>query len=132
MKKYNIAVNGTSYEVVVEEIKNTRETTYLTKEPQSYSSSKSSNERRDVANSNLKTIEKCVKNNSDITAPMPGTINNVIVKVGDNVKRGDTLIILEAMKMENKIKSPLEGRISNVFVNQGDKVNTGDVLVMFN
>jgi biotin carboxyl carrier protein len=64
-----------------------------------------------------------------IKAPLPGTILEVRVKVGDEVKVGDTLLLMEAMKMENEIKSDKAGKIATLKVNSGDSVLEGDVLV---
>jgi len=64
-----------------------------------------------------------------IKAPLPGTILEMKVKAGDEVKTGDTLLVMEAMKMENNIKSDKEGKIVAVKVNAGDAVLEGDVLV---
>ena len=63
-----------------------------------------------------------------VTAPMPGNILDVKVKAGDSVKAGDTLLILEAMKMENEISAPQDGTIASIDVRKGDTVNSGDVL----
>jgi biotin carboxyl carrier protein len=59
---------------------------------------------------------------------MPGTILDVKVKVGDRVKSGDVLMILEAMKMENEIMAPRDATVAAVSVAQGDSVNSGDML----
>ncbi len=63
------------------------------------------------------------------TAPMPGTILDVKVSVGDQVKAGQTVVILEAMKMENEIGAPVDGTVKEVRVQKGATVNPGDVLV---
>ena len=60
---------------------------------------------------------------------MPGNINDVKVTAGQSVKKGDDLVILEAMKMENEIKAPRDGVVASVNVTKGQTVNTGDVLV---
>ena len=65
-------------------------------------------------------------------APMPGNILDVKVKAGDSVKAGDTLLILEAMKMENEISAPQDGTIASVNVRKGDVVNSGDLLITMN
>ncbi|WP_163339007.1 biotin/lipoyl-containing protein [Desulfopila sp. IMCC35008] len=65
-----------------------------------------------------------------IAAAMPGTINDVKVGVGDTVKRGDTVLILEAMKMENEIKSPIDGIVSSIEVEKGASVNAGMTLMV--
>ncbi len=64
-----------------------------------------------------------------VTAPMPGTILNIAVAVGDTVKRGQVLLILEAMKMENEIVAPADGTVVSVNVTSGTSVNAGDLLV---
>lgn len=64
-----------------------------------------------------------------VTAPLPGNINAVKVAVGDTVKAGTVLIILEAMKMENEVVAPKDGKISKIFVQKGAVVQTGDALV---
>ena len=64
-----------------------------------------------------------------VAAPMPGTILKVNVAAGQAVKAGDTLCVLEAMKMENEIKAPKDGVVNTVAVQKGASVNTGDALV---
>ncbi|MGI6083870.1 MAG: biotin/lipoyl-containing protein [Acetivibrionales bacterium] len=64
-----------------------------------------------------------------IKAPMPGTILSIKVSPGTSVKKGDTLVILEAMKMENEISAPRDGVVSEVIVTTGASVSTGDVLL---
>ncbi|MCR4854394.1 MAG: biotin/lipoyl-binding protein [Prevotella sp.] len=64
-----------------------------------------------------------------VTAPLPGTITEVKVAVGQAVKAGETVIILEAMKMQNNIEAEATGTISSVLVKQGDTVMEGAVLV---
>lgn len=68
---------------------------------------------------------------NNVKAPMPGLIIDLKVKVGDAVKPGDSLLILEAMKMENILKSPGEGIVKTVKVKKGDSVEKGQVLVEF-
>ena len=60
---------------------------------------------------------------------MPGTVLAVKVAVGQAVRRGDVLLILEAMKMENEITAPADGTVSSVRVQAGTTVNTGDAMV---
>ena len=68
---------------------------------------------------------------NSIKAPMPGLIINLKVKVGDEVKTGDQLLILEAMKMENILKSPGDGKVKLVKVEKGNSVEKGQVLIEF-
>lgn len=65
-----------------------------------------------------------------VKAMLPGTIIKILVSPGDDVKAGDTLLILEAMKMENEIVSPSSGKVREVRVSEGQRVETGDVLVV--
>lgn len=66
---------------------------------------------------------------SAVVAPMPGNINAVKVASGQAVKKGDVLVILEAMKMENEIVAPKDGKVGQVFVQKGATVQTGAPLV---
>ena len=68
---------------------------------------------------------------AEVSAPMPGVIQAVEVQVGDEVKHGQTVVVLEAMKMKNAIRSPRDGVISEVPVRVGQSVGYGDVLVKF-
>ena len=63
---------------------------------------------------------------------MPGTILKVEVTVGQAVKKGDTLCILEAMKMENAIPAPEDGTVASINVQKGASVNAGDILATLN
>ncbi len=65
-----------------------------------------------------------------IKAPMPGTILDIKVSVGSKVKKGDTLCILEAMKMENEISAPADGVVVQIQTAKGSTVNTGDILAV--
>lgn len=67
----------------------------------------------------------------DVKAPMPGLIIDVALVDGQEVKKGDTLLILEAMKMENVIKSPADGTISKVLIRKGESVEKNQILVEF-
>jgi biotin carboxyl carrier protein len=65
-----------------------------------------------------------------VTAPIPGKILTIMVKVGDTVKTGQVLAVIEAMKMENNIISPIDGTIKNIAVAKDDDVGTGDVIMV--
>ncbi|MGF1922738.1 MAG: biotin/lipoyl-containing protein [Bacteroidia bacterium] len=67
-----------------------------------------------------------------IKAPMPGLVLSILVAEGDEVKKGDSLLVLEAMKMENMIKSPTDGIVKTIAIRQGDKVEKNEVLISFN
>ena len=61
---------------------------------------------------------------------MPGTIVSVAVSAGASVKKGDVLVVLEAMKMENEIMAPRDAKVAQVVASKGASVNSGDVLVV--
>lgn len=65
-----------------------------------------------------------------MNSPMPGTVLKINVSAGQAVKKGDLLIVLEAMKMENEILSPRDGSVAQVVVSQGSTVDTGAPLVV--
>lgn len=69
------------------------------------------------------------KTSNEVKAPMPGLILQVEVEVGAEVKKGDTLLILEAMKMENVIKCPIDGVVSSIQIGVGDSVEKGKILI---
>ncbi len=68
-------------------------------------------------------------NGSAIKAPLPGTITSINVQVGQEVKQGDTVVVLEAMKMQNNIESEYSGKVASINVNPGDTVMEGAVLI---
>ena len=117
MKNYTITVNGKVYEVTMEE--NTQNG--VKKETAAPAPSANPAPVRTV-NTGASVGGTPVK------APMPGKILDVKVSQGQNVKRGDVLMVLEAMKMENEIVAPEDGTVASVQVSSGSVVETGDVL----
>ena len=67
--------------------------------------------------------------NGGLSAPMPGTILEVLVKQGQRVREGQALMVMEAMKMEHKILAPSGGEVSSVHYEEGDRVDMGSVLI---
>lgn len=65
----------------------------------------------------------------DVKAPMPGLVFKMHAKIGDSISKGDSLLILEAMKMENVLKSSGEGIIKNIKVSEGEAVEKGQILI---
>ncbi|QHS55108.1 biotin/lipoyl-binding protein [Mucilaginibacter sp. 14171R-50] len=68
---------------------------------------------------------------SDIKAPMPGLVLKILVEEGAEVKKGDNLFVLEAMKMENIIKAPADVTVKTIKIKPGDKVEKGQILIVF-
>lgn len=118
MKKFNITVNGVSYEVEVEEIKDGVVAAPRAAAPAPKPAAPAPKPASAVP-AGAVTIE----------APLPGNVWKIMVKEGQEVKEGDVLIILEAMKMENEIYAPSSGTVASIHVTEGASVNGGDVLV---
>ena len=124
MRKYLVNVNGTSYEVMVEEINGAIPAAPVVAAPAAPAAPVVSAPAAPVA----APAPVSAAAGETISSPMPGTILSVSVKQGDTVKKGQVLMVLEAMKMENEIVSPKNGVIVSVGVSAGASVNTGVAL----
>ena len=80
---------------------------------------------------NLGLDSLSVKKVNDVKAPMPGMVFNILVSEGQDIKKGDPLIVLEAMKMENVLKSPTDGTVKKIAVTKGVAVEKNQVLIQF-
>ena len=123
MKTYNITVNGVTYVVDVEEVS-------ASAAPVAAPASAAAPAAPKAAPAAPKAAGKA--GSVVVKAPMPGNIMKVNAKVGDAVKKGDVLCVLEAMKMENEIFAPADGTVASVEVAQGATVATDAVLVTLN
>ncbi|MFZ7115439.1 MAG: acetyl-CoA carboxylase biotin carboxyl carrier protein subunit [Bacteroidota bacterium] len=103
-KSFEIKVNNTIYEVKVQD-------------------------RFDQLLSEMGIDAKAGKKINDIKAPMPGMVLQVMVENGQQIKKGDAIVVLEAMKMENILKAPSDGVVKTVKVIKGDKVEKNQVMV---
>lgn len=132
LKKYRISVDGKSYEVEVEDVASVNSSNVRT----APASAPASAPAPETAAAPQASAAQPVSAPADIKgeilrAPMPGTILSVVVSAGQAVKRGDILLVLEAMKMENEIVAHIDGTISGIYVQKGSTVNAGDTLVAF-
>lgn len=129
MKKFNITVNGNVYEVLVEEVAANAPVAAPKVVTAPVSAPVAVSVKTEPEPKPAAPIVGGSQGNTKVTSPMPGTILKVNVQVGQTIKKGDIVCILEAMKMENEIPSPRDGVIASVNVQNGASVNTGDVLV---
>ncbi len=128
MRMFRVVVNGNEYEVGIEELQQEKAVTRpaetqakpMKKIEPVKAATKTEPPKAAVGNTTGETI----------VAPMPGTILRVEVNTGDSVAQGDTLLILEAMKMENEILAPMNGVVKQLNVEKGASVNPGDILVI--
>ena len=127
MKKYKITVNGTSYDVEVEEIRHGLAAAIPHVTPPAHKPvHNTATQKQTPPASTFSAPQGSVS----VNAPMPGLILGVKVNVGEQVKKGQVLCILEAMKMENEITAPNDGTVTHFAVSQGDSVSTGQLLVV--
>lgn len=130
MRKFLINVNGNEYEVEVEEITDGT-TTQRNPQSQPKQVSKPQSKPAPAPKPAVEKKEVVVSEGAKaVSAPMPGTILSINVNEGEEVKAGDVLLILEAMKMENEILAPRDGKVASVAITKGASVNTGDKLVV--
>lgn len=121
MKNYTITVNGVAYDVTVEE------------NGTSASGAMQSTPVVPAVKPVAKPVAAATSNGSvKITSPMPGKILSVKTSAGANVKKGDIVLVLEAMKMENEIVAPQDGTIAGINVSAGQEVEAGAVLATMN
>ena len=109
MKKYRVTVNGTTYEIELEEL------TGAAPAPAAAAPAPA-------------PAAAAPAGGEQVTSPMPGTILDVKVSQGASVKKGDVLMILEAMKMENEIMCPCDGKVASINAAKGAAVESGTLL----
>ena len=132
MRKYIVKVNGSVYEVEVEELTAAEAQGAAMTEPAPKQETVKSEpaQKTEPAPAPVKPAPAAAGAKT-ITAPMPGSIISVSVKPGDSFHSGQVLLVLEAMKMENEIMAPHDGTVISVNVNAGSSVNSGDVLISY-
>lgn len=140
MKEYRFKINGNPYEVCVDKIENGTATVRVNGAEYSVEIEGQAKTVPTVkapvaatapvaASAAPKAATTASGDGAPVKSPLPGVILDVAVKVGDSVKVGDRLVVLEAMKMENNIDSDRAGVVKSIAVNRGDSVLEGDVLL---
>ena len=135
MRKFLINVNGNSYEVEVDEITDGSAPTARSQAPLAQAQQVTQPVAKAPAAAPVAApvaaAEPIVSAEQEvIDSPMPGNIWKVLVTEGEMVKSGQTLVILEAMKMENELVAPRDGKVIKIMTSEGTSVNTGDKLVI--
>jgi len=144
-KRFKVSIDGETFEVEINEIGPQQAITQINKEsnkieqPKVIETQVEKTHEKKITASPTKTIEveptsiettDVSKNGASIvTAPLPGKILAINVKKGALIKKGDVLLIIEAMKMENEIFAAEHGKISKIFVNPGDYIIAGQKLI---
>ena len=122
MKKYTITVNGVAYDVTVEEGGS------VASAPKAAAAPAAALAAAPASAAAPAGAQGAVK----VESPMPGKILAVKKNVGDAVKSGDVILVLEAMKMENDIVAPQDGTVASINVSVGDSVESGATLATLN
>lgn len=125
MKNYRITVNGTSYDVTVEELSGGAA-------PAAAPVVAPVAAPAPAAPAPSKAAPAGGAGSIKVSSPMPGKILAVKANVGDSVKKGQVILILEAMKMENEVVAPEDGTIASIDVTVGASVESGDTLATIN
>lgn len=125
MRQFNITVNGVAYSVAVEEVG--AASAPVAAAPVAAPAAAPAPVAAPAA---APAAAAAVAGGEKVNAPMPGTVLDVKVSEGAAVKKGDILLILEAMKMENEIMSPCDGTVKQIVAAKGASVNSGDPLIV--
>jgi len=137
MKRYSITVNGNTYDVIVEEVDASGVVTAPVSTPAPAPAMPQPQQAPAAPKAAAPAPQKKpaasgIEGATKVNAPMPGTILDVKVAPGAQVKKGDVICVLEAMKMENDIPAPCDGTVASVNVQKGASVSANDVLATLN
>ena len=121
MKIYKVKVNGKTYEVQLESVDEVKTETATSSEVKTKEAPKKETSKKASSSSSTNLVE--------VVAPIQGNVIDVKVKVGDKVKKGDVLLLIEAMKLENEVNSPSDGEVAEVIVSKGQQVTTKQLLL---
>ena len=126
IKKFKVWVDGKEYYVEVEGVDDEKTTEKITVNKRFQEKEAGvRGEDKQGKNATLTTTGMCIR------APMPGAVVKINCRQGEMVRKGDVLIILEAMKMENEIHSPIDGFIKEICVKEGMTVSSEEVMAIF-
>ncbi|WP_378953110.1 biotin/lipoyl-containing protein [Pelosinus sp. sgz500959] len=126
MKKFNINVNGTAYQVEIEEVKEVKAAAPVAKAAPAAAPAAPKAPAAPAA----PAPAEVGAGDTAVTSPMPGKIIKIVAAAGQAVKKGDVLMILEAMKMQNEITANADGTIKSINVAADQGVKTNDILAV--
>lgn len=135
MAEYTFTINGKDYKVTVKSIESNiaeiemNDKTFKVNIKELGTKQPKREVRRTVVQEKKEPVQKKVTGTTQITAPLPGVILNILVREGDTVSTGQDVLIMEAMKMENSIQSPYAGTVKKIAVHKEDAVQEGDLLI---
>ena len=148
MKNYKLKINGTEYSVDINDVEGQEIKLEVNGPPYTVTVAQELHEHKtrttvindrmpprvSAANGDVQRASAprpgAAAGGTKVTTPLPGTILDVFVNVGDQVKSGQTVVLLEAMKMENNIEADTEGTVTSINVRKGDSVLEGDTLIV--
>ncbi len=130
MKTFKVNVDGQVYNVIVEEVVESKQETKINRPVVKSNSSVKTEIKTDAVKPQDDNASNMDHEGMAVKAPMPGSVIDIKVSEGDNIKEGDLLLILEAMKMENEITSYFTGSVKKIMISKGDTVNNGDILMV--
>lgn len=145
MKEYKIKINGNNYDVAIDEVEDNVAKIQVNGTPYNVEFERPIAKPKSAVKVNRPAVQApatpqpapvskpAAASSADgqtVNSPLPGVVLKINVKEGDSVKKGDTLIILEAMKMENAIDAPCDGTIKSIKVQNGDSVLEGAALIV--
>ncbi len=112
MKKYRVQINGKTFDVLLESVEEV----------------KGSIQKEEVKEQKVEEKKDNVEGR-EILAPIQGNVIEVLVKKGSKIKKGDVLLLIEAMKLENEVNAPVDGEVVEVLVQKGQMVTANQVLI---
>ena len=144
MKEYKIKINGNDYNVAIDEVEETTAKVEVNGTPFTVEFEKPVTKKKTVAPvarpvaaapaapaaQVSKPAAAAPAGGNKVNSPLPGVVLNINVREGDAVKKGQCVLVLEAMKMENNIEAPCDGTVKQILVQKGDSVLEGAPLVV--
>lgn len=142
MKEYKYTINGTQYEVAIGDIDDCKVVVTVNGEEYQVEMERPAEPEKKkpvlgkvaapaaAESADAPAEQQAVNKNNAVKAPLPGVITDILVQVGDEVQAGDTVVVLEAMKMANNLSAEKAGKVTAICVKVGESVMEDDALVV--